>query len=127
MRGFQVAMTRVLFAGIAVTALSGAPVLAQDDAAFVGPSTEGFVRNQKGIFDFDDDGEPETFAQGFTNRAGDQLIEYAALGGIIWAVLFKSAGSDESYVLSDTDCDGRFDQRAPISEGVVRPSCLDSH
>jgi hypothetical protein len=117
--GFRVAGgTLLLMLAEAATAV--------EDGFFRGPGMEGFVKVQVYEADGDGDGEKETLVRRFRNLAGDRMFTMTT-GEKLWAWSLDSAdknGIESDYVLRDSDCDGRFDQRYSLDDEFTPPDCV---
>jgi hypothetical protein len=112
-----------------VTVLGAGSALAVETGVFMGPGMEGFVRIQEYQGDGNADGADETTIRRFKNVAGDRMFTMTARDHL-WAWSVDAVGDDDSdlnrnYVLRDSDCDGRFDERYRLDEGFSLPECLN--
>jgi hypothetical protein len=108
--------------------MTAAVVWGAEDGFFRGPGMEGFVKIQVYEADGDGDGANETLVRRFRNIAGDSMFTMTS-GKQLWAWSLDSVGDDDSridrnYVLRDSDCDGRFDQRYSLDEEFTPPDCV---
>ena len=93
---------------------------------FPGPGMEGFVKVQEYDADGDEDGVKETRVRRFKNLDGDRMFTMTTRDQL-WAWSVDSAASatiEGDYVLRDSDCDGRFDERYGLDEEFRVPDCL---
>ena len=94
----------------------------------MGPGMEGFVKVNEYDGDGNDDGVNETHIRQFENRNGDKMFTMTTEDQL-WAWSLDAVGDDDSevasnYVLRDSDCDGRFDERYRLDEEFRPPDCL---
>ena len=113
---------------IIVLLLAGAPSMAVETGFFRGPGMEGFVKISEHDGDGNADGTKETRIRRFRNVNGDRMFTMTAKDQL-WAWSVDAVGDDDSeinrnYVLRDSDCDGRFDERYRLDEGFNLPDCL---
>ena len=113
---------------ISVLLLAGAPGMAMETGVFRGPGMEGFVKISEYDGDGDADGTKETRIRRFRNVHGDRMFTMTAKDQL-WAWSVDAVDDDDSeinrnYVLRDSDCDGRFDERYRLDEGFNLPDCL---
>ena len=114
---------------IVVLLLSAAPSIAVETGLFTAPEMEGFVKIQELDGDGNDDGVKETRIRRFRNVNGDRMFTMTAKDQL-WAWSVDAVDDDDSqinrnYVLRDSDCDGRFDERYRLDEGFNLPACLE--
>lgn len=107
--------------------VGAAPAMQQ--GLFTAPEMDGFVKIQELDGDGNDDGVKETRIQRFRNMHGDRLFTMTTRGRL-WAWSVDAVADDDSeinrnYVLRDSDCDGRFDERYRLDEGFNLPACLE--
>ena len=113
-------------AAAALLLLLAGSARAVEEGFFRGPGMEGFVKVQVYEADGDGDGEKETLVRRFRNLAGDRMFTMTT-GEKLWAWSLDSAegdGVENDYVLRDSDCDGRFDQRYGLDEEFTPPDCV---
>jgi hypothetical protein len=108
--------------------LCAGQALAVDKGEFRGPGMEGFVKIQEYDADGDGDGDKETLVRRFRNLNGDLMFTMTTKDQL-WAWSVDAVGDDDSriernYVLRDSDCDGRFDERYRLDEQFTPPDCL---
>jgi hypothetical protein len=89
---------------------------------------EGFIKIEEHDGDGDADGTKETRIRRFRNIGGDRMFTMTTKGQL-WAWSVDAVDDDDSqisrnYVLRDSDCDGRFDERYRLDEGFNLPDCL---
>jgi hypothetical protein len=113
---------------IAAGLLSAGTALAFEKGEFRGPGMEGFVKIQEYYGDGDEDGVNETKIRRFKNLNGDRMFTMTSKNQL-WAWSVDAVNDDDSaiernYVLRDSDCDGRFDERYRLDEGFNLPDCL---
>jgi hypothetical protein len=99
---------------------------AVEQGDFHGPGMEGFVKVQEYAADGDEDGVKETRVRRFKNLDGDRMFTMTS-GELLWAWSVDTAASatlEGDYVLRDSDCDGRFDERYGLDEEFKVPDCL---
>jgi hypothetical protein len=99
-----------------------------ETGSFTGPGMEGFVKIGESDGDGDADGTDETRIRRFRNLNGDRMFTMTAKDRL-WAWSVDAVNDDDSdlnrnYVLRDSDCDGRFDERYRLDEGFNLPDCL---
>ena len=112
----------------AVLLLFAGPAPAYETGLFMGPGMEGFVRIQEYDGDGDSDGVKETRIRRFMNTHGDRMFTMTTKDQL-WAWSVDAADGDDgdlnrNYVLRDSNCDGRFDERYGLDEGFNLPDCL---
>ena len=113
--------------GVALLLCAG-QALAADKGEFRGPGMEGFVKIQEYDADGNGDGDKETLVRRFRNLNGDLMFTMTTKDQL-WAWSVDAVDDDDSdvnrnYVLRDSDCDGRFDERYRLDEGFNLPDCL---
>lgn len=101
---------------------------AVETGSFRGPGMEGYVKVQQYQADGDNDGVKETLVRRYKNLAGDRMFTMTT-GEKQWAWSVDAVGDSDSlvernYVLRDSNCDGRFDERYSLNEEFHVPSCL---
>jgi len=111
-----------------VWVLGTAPAAAMETGLFRGPGMEGFVKIEEHDGDGDADGINETHIRRFRNIHGDRMFTMTTKDQL-WAWSVDAVDDDDSdvnrnYVLRDSDCDGRFDERYRLDEGFNLPDCL---
>ena len=104
------------------------PAPAVETGSFRAPGMEGFVKISEHEGDGNADGTNETTIRRFRNVNGDRMFTMTAKDQL-WAWSVDAVGDDDSeinrnYVLRDSDCDGRFDERYRLDEGFNLPDCL---
>ena len=104
------------------------PAIGAEKGEFMGPGMEGFVKVQEYDGDGDGDGIKETRIRRFRNLAGDRVFTMTT-NDQLWAWSLDAVGDDDSrieanYVLRDSDCDGRFDERYRLDQEFTPPDCL---
>ena len=109
--------------------LGSGPVVAVETGLFRGPGMEGFVKISEHDGDGNADGTKETRIRRFRNVNGDRMFTMTSKDQL-WAWSVDAVGDDDSeinrnYVLRDSDCDGRFDERYRLDEGFNLPACLE--
>jgi hypothetical protein len=114
---------------IVVLLLVAVPGMAMETGFFRGPGMEGFVKISEHEGDGNADGTNETTIRRFRNVNGDRMFTMTAKDQL-WAWSVDAVGDDDSeinrnYVLRDSDCDGRFDERYRLDEGFSLPDCLE--
>jgi hypothetical protein len=119
--------TRWWLAGALLLSVGPAPGMQQ--GLFAAPEMEGFVKIQELDGDGNDDGVKETRIRRFRNVNGDRMFTMTAKDQL-WAWSVDAVDDDDSqinrnYVLRDSDCDGRFDERYRLDEGFNLPACLE--
>ena len=108
--------------------LATGPALGMETGLFTGPGMEGFIKVEEHDGDGDADGINETRIRRFRNINGDRMFTMTTKDQL-WAWSVDAVGDDDSqvsrnYVLRDSDCDGRFDERYRLDEGFNLPDCL---
>ena len=103
-------------------------LLAAETGEYQAPELEGFVMTQEEDGDGDGDGVKETHIRHFQNLAGDSVFSMTTKD-TLWAWSMSSHGggaTDEkhNYVIRDSNCDGRFDERYSLDEEFHVPDCL---
>ena len=80
--------------------------------------------------DGDGDGVRETHIVRYRNVAGDSVFSMTTAGRL-WAWSLESQGAPDAadptrnYVIRDSDCDGRFDERYGLDDEFRVPECLN--
>ena len=102
------------------------PVGAVETGEFQPPSLEGFTQTSEEYADGDGDGNKETHVRHYGNARGDRLYNMTTKG-VSWAWSKQShagAGSDNNFVIRDSNCDGVYDQKYGLDEEYHVPACL---
>lgn len=107
---------------------AGVPIeKVQKRATYAPPILDGFVATGEEMRDGDGDGEKETLVRHYRNLRGDSLFSMTT-NGRLWAWSLDTQGDDDavqtSYVIRDSNCDGRFDERYALDEEFQLPDCL---
>ena len=108
--------------------LAGGQAIGAEMGVFKEPGMEGFVKIGENDGDGNADGTKETRIRRFRNINGDRMFTMTAKDQL-WAWSVDAVDDDDSqidrnYVLRDSDCDGRFDERYALDEGFNLPDCL---
>jgi len=101
---------------------------AMESGLFQGPGMEGFIQIGEQDGDGNADGIDETHIVRFRNVHGDRMFTMTTKDQL-WAWSVDAVDDDDTdlnrnYVLRDSDCDGRFDERYRLDEGFNLPDCL---
>lgn len=98
-------------------------------AEFSPPDVSRFLVVGEEDGDGDGDGVRETHIVRYRNLAGDSVFSMTTAGRL-WAWSLESQGAPDAadparnYVIRDSDCDGRFDERYGLDDEFHVPACL---
>jgi hypothetical protein len=111
-----------------VLALVGEQVRAVETGVYQAPDLGQFLLIGEEDGDGDGDGVNETRILRYRNLAGDSAFSMTTKDRV-WAWSLESHGPGEAdpernYVIRDSDCDGRFDERYGLDEQFHVPDCL---
>ena len=99
---------------------------AVETGEFQPPSLDGFTFTSEEYADGDGDGVKETRVWHYSNGRGDRLYNMTTKG-VRWAWSKQShagAGSENNFVIRDSNCDGIYDQKYSLDEEYHVPDCL---
>jgi len=124
--------TRLL--GIAVLAaltvvVFGKAIAPESKQIYQPPSLDGFILLQEEDGDGDGDGVKETHIVRYRDMAGNAVFSMTTKGRLwAWSREDHAGGTDlgRNYVIRDSNCDGKFDERYGLDEGFHVPDCLKS-
>lgn len=113
-----------------IMAFASASAMAAEIGVFQPPNLENYAQEQEWGKDGDDDGLQETHFVRFMNPRGDKVVRMTTKGAV-WAWIIKSHAYPldsqdlgKNYVLRDSNCDGKYDERYSIDEHFELPECL---
>lgn len=103
------------------------PLAAMEEGEYQAPEMEGFVMTQEEDGDGDGDGVNETHIRRYRNLSGDSVFSMTTKD-TLWAWSMNAHGDEEdvnkNYVIRDSNCDGRFNERYSLDEEFRVPDCL---
>lgn len=127
-------LVRILLIVTGIGAATGLATMAVSSIATPGidtyppPALQGYLLTGEYDDDGNGDGIKETRVRHYRNPAGDQLFNMTT-GGVLWAWSLNRHGDDDAdvsrnYVIRDSDCDGRFDERYRLDQEFHVPACV---
>ncbi|MBM4271802.1 MAG: hypothetical protein FJ139_06590 [Deltaproteobacteria bacterium] len=101
-----------------------------EKGVFPPPSLEGYTKSNEWDHDVDKDGIKESHIIKYTNSAGDTILKTSTRGtDWLWLKKTQDYNSNQpditkGYVIRDSNCDGKFDEKYSLSESFDLPACL---
>ena len=123
------AIAVVILTSPTTTRQSATPQIAETtEAGHATPSLDRFMLVSSSDDDGDGDGVNETHVRRYRNPEGDKIFSMTTQDRL-WAWSLDTHGDDDTnidqnYVVRDSDCDGRFDERYPLDAQFQVPTCL---
>jgi hypothetical protein len=102
------------------------PVVAVEKGDYKAPLLDEFAITSEEDGDGDGDSVNETHIVHYSNLMGDRVFSMTTKGKL-WAWSRESHAGSESeknYVIRDSDCDGRFDERYSLDDEFHLPDCV---
>jgi hypothetical protein len=106
---------------------SSGPAVSKGD--YAAPSLDRFLLVSSSDEDGNEDGVNETHVRRYRSPEGDRIFSMTSQDRL-WAWSLDTHGDDDkdverNYVIRDSDCDGRFDERYSMDQQFLLPECLE--